>query len=287
MVLQGRPVPAEEVRLIQRLISTHPTWHRTRLSRHLCEFWNWRAPSGRPKDMACRSLLLKLEARGLLTLPARQRPPVNAFRNRAIGAMPHATTPVPGPLPALTPLRVEPVDDPGTAALVRCLLARYHYRGYPGQVGESLRYLVAARDGRPLACLLFGAPAWRLAARDAYVGWDAAARRAKLPWVANNLRFLILPWVAVPQLASHLLGRVARRIGADWARRYGHPVVLLETFVERPRFRGTCYRAANWVCVGQTQGRSRNDRRHRLRVAPKAVYLYPLTPRFREVLRGG
>ncbi len=286
MLVQGRTVTAEALRLIRRLLATHPAWHRTRLSRHLCEFWNWRAPSGRPKDMACRSLLLKLEARGLLTLPARQRPPVNAFRNRAIGAMPHETTPVHGPLPALTPLRVEPVGDPDAAALVRCLLARYHYRGYPGQVGESLPYLVAARDGRPLACLLFGAAAWRLAARDAYIGWDGAARRQHLAGVTNNLRFLVLPWVTVPHLASHVLGRVARRIAADWVRRYGHRVVLLETFVD-PRFRGTCYRAANWVYVGQTQGRSRNDRAHQLHVPPKAVYLAPLTPRFRELLRGG
>jgi hypothetical protein len=286
LVLQGRPLPPEDLRLIRRVIADHPAWHRTRLSRTLCELWDWRTPSGRLKDMACRSLLLKLEARSLLRLPPRQRPPVNAFRHRAIPAIPHATTPVGGPLSALAPLHVEPVGDPDAAALVRWLLARYHPRGYPGAVGESLLYLAGARDGRPLACLLFGAAAWRLAPRDAYIGWDAAARRAKLPWVANNLRFLILPWVQVPHLASHVLGRVARRIAADWSHRYGHPVLLLETFVE-PRFRGTCYRAANWAYVGQTQGRSRNDRAHRRPVPPKAVYLAPLTPRFRELLRGG
>lgn len=287
MVVQGRTVTAEDLRLIRRLLGAHPAWHRTRLSRTLCELWDWRAPSGRPKDMACRSLLLKLEARGLLRLPPRQRPPVNAFRNRAIPAIPHETTPVGGPLPALAPLRVEPVGDPDAAALFRWLLARYHPRGYPGTVGESLQYLAWARDGRPLACLLFGAAAWRLAPRDAYLGWDARARRARLAWVTNNLRFLVLPWVTVPHLASHVLGRVARRIGADWARRYGHPLVVLETFVEVPRFRGSCYRAANWVYVGQTQGRSRNDRAHQLHVPPKAVYVYPLTPRFRDRLRGG
>ena len=287
MVIQGRTVTPEDLSLIRRLITDHPSWHRTRLSRHLCELWNWCTPKGRAKDMACRSLLLKLEGRGRLNLPPRQRPPVNALRNRVIPPAPHATTPVGCALEALTPLRIEPVDDPGAARLVRWLLARYHYRGYPGAVGESLPYLVCARDGRPLACLLFGAAAWKTAPRDAYIGWDTPTRRQRLPWVANNLRFLILPWVAVPHLASHVLARVARRLGADWRRRYGHPVVLLETFVECPRFRGTCYRAANWIYVGQTQGRSRNDRAHRLRVAPKAIYLYPLTPRFRAVLGHG
>jgi hypothetical protein len=286
VVLQGRTLPPEDLRLVRRVIADHPGWHRTRLSRHLCELWAWRTPSGRVKDMACRSLLLKLEARGLLHLPPRQRPPVNAFRNRAIPVLPHATTPVGGPLSALAPLRVEPVDDRSAEALCRSLLARYHYRGYPGGVGERLGYLAWAAAGRPLACLWFGAAAWRLAPRDAYIGWDGAARRQRLAWVANNLRFLILPWVQVPHLASHVLGRVARRIAADWTRRYGHPVVLLETFVD-PRFRGTCYRAANWIYVGQTQGRSRNDRAHRRPGPPKAVYLAPLTPRFRELLRGG
>lgn len=285
LVLQGRTLTPADVALIRRLLAEHPAWPRTQLSRHLCQHWAWRTPRGHLKDMACRSLLLKLERRGLVTLPPRRRPPVNAVRNRVIPAVPHSTTPVRGPLGALTPLLVAPVADPGPRALLRHLLARYHPRGYPGRVGESLAYLVRAGDGRPLACLLFGAAAWALAPRDAYLGWPPAARRHRLPWVANNLRFLVLPWVTVPHLASHVLARVARRIRADWPARYGHPVVLLETFVD-PGSPGTCYRAANWVYVGQTQGRTRNDRTHRRPVPPKAIYLYPLTPAFRAVLHG-
>jgi len=151
-------------------------------------------------------------------------------------------------------------------------------------VGENLAYLARDRNGRELACVLFGAAAWKAAARDRFIGWDHATRALRLGFLTNNTRFLILPWVRVPHLASHLLGRILRRLSADWQGKYGHPIYLVETFVESDRFRGTCYRAADWTLVGRTQGRSRQDRAHRFQVRVKDIYLYPLTSGFREEL---
>jgi len=147
-----------------------------------------------------------------------------------------------------------------------------------------MKYMVFDKEGRPLACLLFGSAAWKTAPRDDFIGWDADTRRRNLRFLTNNMRFLILPWIKVPHLASHILGRVARGISSDWIKKYNHPIYMLETFVEKERFRGTCYRAANWIYVGQTKGRSRNDRYSTLKVPIKDIYLYPLTKRFREIL---
>lgn len=164
------------------------------------------------------------------------------------------------------------------------LLAGYHYLGHRNTVGENLRYLVGDRMGRPVACALFGSAAWKCADRDAYVGWDRVTRERNLQRLTNNTRFLILPWVVVPHLASHVLGLIARRIRADWQAKYGHPVYALETFVDRGRFQGTCYRAANWLPLGATRGRTRNDCEHSIRAAVKDVYLYPLVANFRREL---
>ncbi len=164
------------------------------------------------------------------------------------------------------------------------LLACYHYLGHRSTVGESLRYLARDRHGRPVACALFGSAAWKCADRDAFLGWDRAVRERNLQCLTNNSRFLISAWVEVPHLASHVLGLIARRICADWQAKYGHPVDALETFVDRSRFKGTCYRAANWLRPGMTRGRTRNDREHRIRAAVKDVYLYPLVADFRREL---
>jgi hypothetical protein len=178
------------------------------------------------------------------------------------------------------------IVEPGSAdlRLFNCLLNRYHYLGHRNTVGENIRYLVRDCTGRPVGCALFGSAAWKCAARDAWIGWDRGRREANLGFLTNNTRFLVLPWVAVPHLASHLLATLARRIRADWQAKYGHPVHALETFVESDRFRGTCYRAANWLRLGKTQGRTRNDRNHCLRATVKDVYLYPLSPDFRREL---
>jgi hypothetical protein len=168
--------------------------------------------------------------------------------------------------------------------LFNCLLSRYHYLGHRNTVGENIRYLVRDCTGRPVGCALFGSAAWKCAARDAWIGWDHGRREANLGFLTNNTRFLVLPWVTVPHLASHLLATLARRVRADWQAKYGHPVHALETFVESDRFKGTCYRAANWLRLGSTQGRTRNDRNHCLRATVKDVYLYPLSPDFRREL---
>jgi hypothetical protein len=233
--------------------------------------------------MAARSLLLKLEARGWITLPPRQRPSVNGRRNqRPLGKVP-APVSVQAPLASLDPLHVAPVaTGSAEAALFRSLLQQYHYLGHRNGVGENLKYLVRDGQGRPLACALFGSAAWQCQPRDGFIGWTPEARRRHLGLVTNNTRFLILPRVRVPQLASHLLGRISRRLSRDWQARYGHPIHLVETFVERDRFAGTSYQAAGWIRVGATTGRGRNGSAPQGSI--KEVYLLPLSADFRRRL---
>jgi Druantia protein DruA len=283
-IIQGRTVTADDIESIRTLIARHPGWHRTRLSQELCWRWDWVAANGRMKDMAARTLLRKLHAEDLITLPAPVRSANNAFRHRSPAPVALAHTAINGPLGELTPLQLVSVTDAPERRLFAGLLQRYHYLGYRGPVGENLQYLVYDRRGRVLSCVLFGAAAWTMASRDRFIGWERAERERNLALLANNMRFLIVPRVRVPHLASHILGRIARRIRRDWQRKYGHSLVLLETTVEQRRFAGTCYRAANWRCVGETRGRSRNDRYKQLKVPVKSVWLYPLTPQFRSLL---
>jgi hypothetical protein len=284
-VIQDRRIGAEEVGLIRGLLLAHPSWNRTRLSRELCSVWNWRNRVGRLKDMACRTLLLKLEAKGHLRLPPRQTASVNAERNRRRAEVAHDQNPIHSRLEVLRPLQVEPLAANSSAlGLFKFLLARYHYLGHRNAVGENLQYLVRDRMGRPLACLLFGSAAWQTQPRDAWIGWEPAQRDRHRFLLTNNARFLILPWVRVPHLGSHLLHQVTARLSADWRSKYGHPIELVETFVERGRFQGTCYRAAGWFHAGATTGRSRNDRRGTLSVPIKEIYLQALSPDFRRRL---
>ena len=282
--LQGRTVTAQDIEFIRQLIADHPDWHRTRLSQELCRQWDWTNARGAYKDMAARAVLRKLDTRGLISLPPPVRSANNAFRHRNAAAIALNQTPITGKLAALTPVRVLPVANDAQAQLFRGLMQSHHYLGYSGPVGQNLRYLAWDRHDRPLGGLLFGAAAWRLACRDRFIGWDDTIRAQGLSRIANNMRFLILPWVRVPHLASHLLGQVSRRLSPDWQQQYGHSIALLETFVDSSRFRGTCYRAANWIHVGETTGRSRNHRPGRLRVPVKAVWLYPLQRAFRTRL---
>jgi len=285
--MQGRQIGERELDLVRSLLATHPEWNRTRLSRELCARWNWSNLRGQPKDMAARTLLLKLERAGCIRLPARRGPSVNGHRNRRVEAPAAPEQPLCGALRELQPLRVS-IVAPGSSdvRLFQGLLAHEHYLGHRNTVGENLRYLVRDRHGRTVACALFGSAAWKCADRDAFIGWDQPTREANLHRLTNNTRFLIPGWVQVPHLASHVLGLIARRIGADWQAKYGHPVYALETFVDRSRFKGTCYRAANWLLLGRTRGRSRNDRHKRIRVPVKEVYLYPLVSDFRRELCG-
>ncbi len=285
VVIQGRTIAPEDVALIRAALQGPAGSNRTRLSRELCRVWNWRNGTGRFKDMACRSLLLKLEARGWIRLPPRVTASVNGLRNRSLGRMEHDQRAVEGPLGCLQPIRLEPVAEGTTEALLfKFLLQRYHYLGHRNCVGQNLKYLARDRQGRPLGCLLFGAAAWKAAARDRWIGWDSQQRQRHLHLMSNNARFMVLPWVRVPHLASHLLGRAAWRLSADWQQKYGHPISLLETFVEAPRFAGTCYRAAGWVWVGQTTGRTRNDEGRQPPVPLKAIYLKALSAQAREQL---
>jgi hypothetical protein len=260
-------------------------WHHRR-SREGPEQLQWHNAAGQVKDMAARSFLDKLEARGWIELPARQRRRGPGFAPRLAALPPPPQAELKGSLAQLRPLQwqVFSARQP-QAARFNAYLARYHYLPYRSTVGENLGYLVQDRQGRDLACALFGAAAWKTQPRDAFIGWTATQRQTHLSWVVNNSRLLILPWVRVPGLASHILGRVARRVARDWQAHYGHPVVLLETFVERERFRGSCYRAANWLYVGQTRGRTRQDRQHQLQAPVKDVFVYPLHCNFRQQLR--
>jgi len=285
-LIQGRRLSDQDLLQIRNLLAVHPSWHRTQLSRELCALWGWRNGAGRLKDMACRTLLLKLQSRGLIGLPPRQRASVNGHRNRQPAAQALDESPLSAELAALTPLRIEKVC-PGTAdaGLLGFLLQRHHYLGHRNGVGENLRYLVRERYGRPVACLVFGSAAWQCQPRDAFIGWTLEERRRRLGWVTNNTRFLILPWVRVPHLASHILGTVTRRLSHDWQEKYGHPIHLVETFVERDRFAGTCYRAAGWRVVGRTTGRGRNGWAAAPRLTRKEVLLQPLGADFRRRLR--
>lgn len=287
LTLQGRQIGAADLATIRDLIATHPDWHRTRLSQELCRLWGWVNENGRLKDMAARAVLRKLDSAELIELPAAIRSANNRYRNQtvALDAQALDTSRIEGKLSTLQPLRIRRVASPEAACVFRGLVQQYHYLGYTGPVGENLQYLIYDRHERLLGCQLYGAAAWRVADRDRFIGWDEATRQRGLSRIANNQRYLILPWVRVPHLASHLLAVTRRRVSADWQAKYGHPILLLETFVEHPRFAGTCYQADNWIHVGQTTGRTRNHRGGAPTGARKAIWLYPLHRRFRRALR--
>jgi len=293
LLIQGRKIRPGELNWIRHLIAANPQWGRCQLSVHIAQQWNWRNGVGQLKDMAARSLLLKLERRGLLVLPPRKHP--GSANHKAYKAQPRlepqldlfSQVPITYPLAELLPLQVVLVDSSSQRRLFGRLLQQHHYLGFSRPVGENVPYLVETRGGRHLACALFASAAWKCAPRDRFIAWRAQARQDHLQSVANNMRLLVLPWVRAPNLASHLLGTLTQRVSADWQRKYGHPIYLLETFVEQERFPGTAYRAANWIYVGQTQGRGRQGPDPRIRsTSIKDVYLFPLHPRFRERLRG-
>lgn len=292
-IVQGRRIGSVELDWIRQLMCAQPQWGRTHLSRHLAQQWNWRNAAGQLKDMAARTLLLKLERRGLLHLPPRQGAGGGNHKARKLEADPAAQlalfcpSPMSGPLSELLPLHVVLVQTGAERRVLSRLLQQHHYLGYGRPVGENAPYLVECRGGQLLGGAVFGAAAWKCAPRDRLIGWSASARREHLELVANNMRLLIAPWVRVPHLASHLLSLLTKRVSGDWQRKYGHPIYLLETFVEPARFAGATYRAANWIRVGQTQGRGRQGPSPRIRSASiKDVYLLPLHPRFPQFLLG-
>jgi hypothetical protein len=281
---QGRDLTEADLAFIRRLRKEHPDWSRRRLSREICDAWQWINPAGMLKDIACRTLLRKLQERGLITLPAPRHGGATRVQARKIPDLPHHTEPIEQDLKDLRPITLVNVhQQPEFEGLFACLTARYHYLSFKAPVGENMAYVAFDRHGRELGCLLFGAAAWKSQARDQFIGWDAPQREAKLSFMTNNTRFLILPNVRVPSLASHLLGMTLRRINADWQVRYAHPIHVVETFVDTSRFRGTCYQAANFQLVGHTTGRTRQDRYNRIQVPIKAIYVYVLDRGFRTL----
>jgi hypothetical protein len=279
----GRDFSREEIYLIGRLIAVEPPLNRAQLSRRACDELDWVRPDGRRKDMSCRVAMLRMERDGLIRLPAPSNTNANGRIKPASTAAGDPRQPIDGPLRALGQIALRPVDTRADSALWNELIQRYHYLGYKPLPGAQLRYLAFAGSD-PLGALGFGAAAWMAAPRDRFIGWRPEQRTANLHRVVNNARFLILPWVNVKNLASKILGLSARQIAADWEIRYGFAPVLLETFVERDRFRGTCYRAANWTHLGQTKGRGKLNKTHRQLEPIKDIYVYPLARSFRRVL---
>ena len=281
---RGREVTDGEVFFIRALIARHPTLSRRRLSEELCRAWNWVQPNGQLRDMVCRGLMLALHRAGQIALPDRRQASRNPLVERSkptaveIDCRPIATS-----LPSLGPLRLEQVRRTPAESLFNSLIEEHHYLGYTQPVGEHLKYLVFAEE-QLMACLAWSSAPRHLGPRDRFLGWSPETRRRNLHLIASNLRFLVLPWVRVPHLASHILGRMARQLSDDWERMYGHPLYFLETFVDPDRFRGTCYRAANWIVLGRTTGRGKDDQTHRPNRSLKEVLGYPLQRHFRHLL---
>jgi hypothetical protein len=281
---RGRAVSAEDVLFIRRLIAENPRLSRRKLSSKLCEAWDWKQANGALRDMVCRGLLLMLHRAGEIELPAVRQVSLNPFvRREKPQPVPIDMTPLTGPLADLRPLSFQQVRRTSDESLFNSLIEHHHYLGYEQPVGEHLKYLVWAQ-GRPIACMAWSSAPRHLGSRDRHIGWSAEARRRNIRFIAYNTRFLILPWVHVPHLASHILGRIASSLSKDREQLYGHPVYFAETFIEPGRFRGTCYRAANWRLLGLTTGRGKDSVSKRPNRSIKEVLGYPLTPRFRELL---
>ena len=281
---RGREITASDIAFIQALIAEHPEASRRALSRKLCEAWHWVQPNGALRDMVCRGLMLELDRAGLIELPpVRCRPPNNVLKRCTPGVVAVDTVMLCTPLAELQPVEFRQVRRTEHEALFGALLQTHHYLGYTRPVGEHLKYLVYAK-GRPIACFAWSSAPRHLGPRDRFIGWSAQARRENIRFIAYNSRFLVLPWIEVRHLASHLLGGMAKRLSSDWEAVYAHPLYYLESFVDPERFAGTCYRAANWLFLGQTTGRGKADQTNKPNRSRKAVLGYPLTAHFRQRL---
>lgn len=284
MRYRGRVVSEADIEFIRQLIRDNPKESRRALSRKLCEAWEWKQANGALRDMVCRGLLLMLERAGQITLPAVRFVPRNPFVERA---RPEAllldTSSLTGGLKQILPLEFWQVRRTGDEPLFNSLIEHHHYLGYEQPVGEHLKYLVMG-GGRPVGCVAWSSAPRHLGPRDRFIGWDKEARKRNIHLIAYNTRFLILPWVKVAHLASHILGRMARQVSADWEKMYGHPIYLLETFVDPSRFRGTSYLAANWMVVGETTGRGKDDQTMRPNRPLKQILVLPLAREFRRLM---
>lgn len=287
LTYRSKRITTKDVAFIRQLIDKNPGDSRWVLSKKLCQAWGWRQPNGALRDMVCRGLMLTLDRAGHIELPARKRTPLNPLAQRQkptpIAIDPH---PLQRPLSKILPLEIQQVRRTALEPLCNSLIDQYHYLGYGQPVGEHLKYLVFAQQW-PVACVIFSSAPRHLGCRDRFIGWTPQVRRQNIHLLAYQSRFLILPWVRVTHLASHLLGRLAKVLAADWQRLYQHPVYFLETFVDLERFPGTCYQAANWLYLGQTTGRGKDDQTHQPNRSLKAVFGYPLCRGFRNRLCEG
>lgn len=276
----------EDVEFINKLIADNPCDSRWRLSQKLCMAWNWVQPNGALRDMVCRGFMLALHRAGYIKLPPKKSAPNNPFKKRkkpddiVIDETPIFTT-----LKKVRPLKFRQVRRTSSEKLFNSLINKYHYLGYCQPVGEHLKYIVFAGQ-RPVACLAWSSAPRHIGARDRFIGWNAQDRKKNLSLMAYNARFLILPWVKIPHLASHILGQMIKILPKDWEGLYNHRVYYLETFVDKERFKGTCYKAANWICLGDTTGRGKNDQTKKQNRSIKAVLGYPLITDFRKHLTG-
>jgi len=279
----GREFSAGDIQAIKLLMEQNPSLKRTPLSRKLCELFGWRKPNGELKDMTCRVALQRMQADELIKLPPSQMPGRRGPPHFPPTAASDPQAPLLQPVHELAALTLHPVTTTATSRLWNEYIARYHYLGYTPMSGSQMRYNVFAGE-QLVALLSFGASAWKLAGRERFIGWQERERLKNLQLVVNNARFLILPWIQSKGLASKILSRIARQLPNDWHQRYGYRPVLFETFVESPRHRGTCYKAANWVHVGQTVGRGKKCPVHQQIVPIKDIWLYPLRKDFATVL---
>jgi hypothetical protein len=283
LILRGHQITPDDLSLILSLIQTH--WQRGRkfISRELCHQWQWYQPNGNLKDMACREILLRLEQMGLIQLPPRRNSAFNERRNRMPPMVKTLETPLQGTLSHFGPLEIKMVRGTPLEPLYNSLIHRYHYLGYRQIVGAHLKYM-AFLGGQVVACLGWGSPAWRVACRDRFIGWSDPIKEQNLHKIAQNTRFLILPSVKIPHLASKLLALNIKCLRQDWPTYFGHPLSLLETFVDQSRFKGTSYKAANWILCGQTKGFRKKGHASTYHGIIKDVYLYPLIKQFRRAL---
>ena len=286
ITIRKRPVSEADLPFIQTVVDEY--WHRgrTQISKILCQKWNWFQPNGRPKDMACRELLITLERQGHLKLPPGKHNGLNEKRNKFVASLLVDQYPLLGNIADYGPVTINMVRNTPLEPLYNSLVNQHHYLGYRQIVGQHLKYMAFIED-RPVACLGWGSAAWAVKSRDAFIGWDKTTKENNISFVVNNTRFLILPWVSIKCLASKLLAMNAWRIALDWMAVYKQPVYLLETFVEKERFLGTCYKAANWIYVGQTKGTAKRGHDHLVHGLIKDVFLYPLRKDFRAKLIEG
>jgi hypothetical protein len=285
----GREVNEETLSAIREVVGTCSGISRTELANTVCELWDWKRPRGGLKTVECRQFLEYLDRRGLIILPKGRsgRPP--GVKTRVLRSeFGEEQAILSGTVRELFPLQLNRVITKGQREQWYELVERYHYLGYQVPFGAQVRYFIESQDGKRLGCLQFSSPAWKMAARDRWIGWNHEQRAANLQKIITNSRFLILPWVQVKNLASAILAQVCRLVPRDWEQQYGVRPVLVETLVDSSRYRGTCYQAANWIHLGTTSGRGRQDREHtRQGKAPKAIYVLPLTSRFRQALLAG